>query len=129
MNLKHMLSYLLVLSFTVLSFHTNATANSVAYQTTIAPQTSYAYIEIYGKILSRKLKVKVDLGDEDEQIEEGKKLSEILTNKKSYASVLNFMATLGYELVETLDLIDISSSSGGTSGIIFIMKKVSTDLK
>ena len=85
---------------------------------------SYAYIRVEGKFLSKKLKVKVDLGDSDEQIAEGEKLSEILTNKKSYASILNHMSKIGYELVNTFDLTDNYNGSGGTSGIIYIMKKV-----
>ena len=84
---------------------------------------SYAYIRVEGKFLSKKLKVKVDLGDSDEQIAEGEKLSEILTNKKSYASILNHMSKIGYELVNTFDLTDNYNGSGGTSGIIYIMKK------
>jgi len=84
---------------------------------------SYAYIRVEGKFLSKKLKVKVDLGDSDEQIAEGEKLSDILTNKKSYASILNYMSKIGYELVNTFDLTDNYNGSGGTSGIIYIMKK------
>ncbi|WP_426791780.1 hypothetical protein [Sphingobacterium sp. WOUb80] len=83
----------------------------------------YAYIRVEGKFLSKKLKVKVDLGDSDEQIAEGEKLSEVLTNKKSYASILNYMSKIGYELVNTFDLTDNYNGSGGTSGIIYIMKK------
>ncbi|QRY60507.1 hypothetical protein [Sphingobacterium siyangense] len=61
----------------------------------------YAYIRVEGKFISKKLKVKVDLGDSDEQITEGEKLSEVLTNKKSYASILNYMSKIGYELLQT----------------------------
>lgn len=85
---------------------------------------SYAYIRVEGKFLSKKLKVRVDLGDSDEQIAEGEKLSEILTNKKSYAAILNYMSKIGYELVNTFDLTDNYNGSGGTSGIIYVMKKV-----
>ncbi|PUV24583.1 hypothetical protein [Sphingobacterium athyrii] len=84
---------------------------------------SYAYIRVEGKFLSKKLKVKVDLGDSDEQIADGEKLSEILTNKKSYAAVLNYMSKIGFELVNTFDLTDNYNGSGGTSGIIYVMKK------
>ncbi len=84
---------------------------------------SYAYIRVEGKFLSKKLKVKVDLGDSDEQIAEGEKLSEILTNKKSYAAILNYMSKIGFELVNTFDLTRSSDGSGGTSGIIYVMKK------
>ncbi|WP_312399738.1 hypothetical protein, partial [Sphingobacterium sp.] len=75
---------------------------------------SYAYIRVEGKFLSKKLKVKVDLGDSDEQIAEGEKLSEILTNKKSYAAILNYMSKIGFELVNTFDLTRSSDGSGGT---------------
>lgn len=88
---------------------------------------SYAYISIEGKLFSKKLKVIVDFGDTPEQIKAGKEFSEKLTNKKSYAAVLNYMVENEFELIETLGL-EVSSSyggtgSGGTSGIIFIMRK------
>jgi hypothetical protein len=84
---------------------------------------SYAYVSIEGKLFSKKLKVEVDLGDTPEQITEGAKYSEILTNKKSYAAVLNYMVENQFELVETLDYIYTYQGSGGTSGIVFIMRK------
>lgn len=86
-------------------------------------QVSYAYIRVEGKFLSKKLKVKVDLGDTEKQIEDGERLSDILSNKKSYASVLNYMSELGYELVNTLDLTSNYNGSGGTSGIVYVMKR------
>ena len=84
---------------------------------------SYAYISIEGKLFSKKLKVEVDFGDTPEQKLAGQEYSEILTNKKSYAAVLNYMVENQFELVETLELISSYQGSGGTSGIIFIMKK------
>ena len=51
--------------------------------------SSYAYVRIKGKAFSKKLKVEVDFGDSQEQLDKGEKFSEILTNKKSYAAVLN----------------------------------------
>lgn len=91
------------------------------------PGLSYAYISIQGKIFSKKLKVVVDFGDTPEQIKAGQQFSEILTNKKSYAAVLNYMVENYFELIDTLTLEDKSSfqgtGSGGTTGIIFIMKK------
>ena len=84
---------------------------------------SYAYISINGKLFSKKLKVAVDFGDTSEQIAEGKKYSELLTNKKSYAAVLNYMVENQFELVETVDYTSIYQGSGGTSGIVFIMRK------
>ena len=53
----------------------------------------------------------------------GKEYSEILTNKKSYAAVLNFLAENEYELVESRDNNYSFQDSGGTSGIILIMRK------
>jgi hypothetical protein len=84
---------------------------------------SYAYILIQGKIFSKKLKVEVDFGDTPDQIKAGKEYSEKLTNKKSYAAVLNYMVEQQFELVETLDYTDYAMGSGGTSGIVFIMRR------
>jgi len=84
---------------------------------------SYAYISVEGKIFSKKLNVQVDLGDTPEQMKEGKEFSEILSNKKSYAAVLNFMVDHQFELVNTFDYNFTSQGSGGTSGIVFIMRK------
>jgi hypothetical protein len=64
---------------------------------------SYAYIAIEGKLFSKKLNVSVDLGDTPEQIKAGAEYSEKLSNKKSFAAVLNFMVDNQFELVETLD--------------------------
>ena len=84
---------------------------------------SYAYILIEGKLFSKKLKVNVDFGDTPEQLKAGKEYSEKLTNKKSYAAVLNYMVESQFELVQTLDYTSNYSGSGGTSGIVFIMRK------
>jgi len=88
---------------------------------------SYACISVKGKIFSKRLKVEVDLGDTPAQIKAGQEYTEILTNKKSYAAILNYMVENEFELVDTLTLEDNGSyqgtGSGGTSGIIFIMKK------
>ncbi len=84
---------------------------------------SYAYIRIEGKLFSKKLKVDVDFGDTEEQQKAGKEYSDLLTNKKSYAAVLNYMTHNEFELVQTLDLSLSYNGSGGTSGIVFIMKK------
>ncbi|WP_448104629.1 hypothetical protein [Pedobacter panaciterrae] len=84
---------------------------------------SYAYILVEGRLFSKKLKVTVDFGDRPEQLEAGKEYSEKLTNKKSYAAVLNYMVENQFELVETLDYTSSYSGSGGTSGIVFIMRK------
>ena len=84
---------------------------------------SYAYILIQGKLFSKKLKVDVDFGDTPEQLSAGKEYSETLTNKKSYAAVLNYMVESQYELVQTLDYTDNYSGTGGTTGVVFIMRK------
>lgn len=84
---------------------------------------SYAYILVQGKMLSKKLKVEVDFGDTPEQIKAGKEYSEKLTNKKSYAAVLNYMVESEFELVETLDYTSSYEGHGGTSGVVFIMRK------
>ena len=88
---------------------------------------SYAYISIQGKAFSKKLKVEVDFGDTPEQLKAGREYSEILTNKKSYAAVLNYMAERQFELVESHDRnYVISSSTLSTStpnGFIILMRK------
>lgn len=97
-------------------------------QTAVSNQTqdraySYAYISVEGKLFSKKLKVQVDFGDTPEQISAGKEFSEILTNKKSYAAVLNYMVESQFELVETLDHLGIYQGTGETDRIVFIMRK------
>ena len=84
---------------------------------------SYAYISVQGKLFSKKLYVQVDFGDTPDKINAGKEYSEMLTDKKSYAAVLNYMVEKEFELVSTLALTENFQGSGGTSGIIFIMKK------
>jgi len=84
---------------------------------------SYAYILIEGRTFSKKLKVEVDFGDTPKQIKEGKEYSEKLANKKSYAAVLNYMVEQQFELVETLDYTEYVMGSGGTTGIVFIMRR------
>lgn len=90
---------------------------------------TYAFISVEGKFLSNKLKVTVDLGDTPEQIKAGEEFSMELSNKKSFAAILNYMVKKEFELIETNTLEDSSSydgsGNGGTSGIIFIMKKKS----
>lgn len=88
-----------------------------------AQKYAYAYIVVKGKFLSKKLKVNVDFGETEEQMKAGKEYSDFLTNKKSYAAILNHMVENHFELVETLDYMDVTDGNGGTSGIVFIMKK------
>lgn len=84
---------------------------------------SYAYVSVKGKVFSKKLKVQVDLGDSPQQIKEGEKYSNVLHNKKSYASIINYMVEDQFELVETLEFIELSNGTGGTTGIVFLMRK------
>ena len=77
-----------------------------------------------GKAFSKKLNVEVDLGDTPEQIELGKSYSEVLNNKKSYAAILNYMAEKKYELVESRDITGSYQGTGGSYGIILIMRKI-----
>ena len=114
------LTFITTISLTAFSQDVKETETKNQIQ---AQTYSYAYISIKGKAFSKKLKVEVDFGDTPEQINAGKEYSEILTNKKSYAAVLNYMAERQFELVETLRIIFKLQGSGGTAGIIFIMKK------
>lgn len=113
---------LCIISF---SFSTYAQQRTTTKTNIVYAEVTYAYIAVQGKFLSKKIKVNVDLGDSKEQIEKGEQLSERLTNKKSYAAILNYMSELGYELVNTLDLTSSTEGSGGTTGIVYVMKKVS----
>ena len=84
---------------------------------------SYAYVLVKGKAFSKKLNVEVDFGDTPDQIKIGKEYSDTLTDKKSYAAILNYMVESQFELVETLDYMNTFEGSGGTYGIAFIMRK------
>ncbi len=116
--------FILALTFIVASFEaaigqiSNASANKNQVES-----YSYAYITIEGKGFGKKLKVEVDLGDTDEQVAAGKEFSEILTNKKSFAAVLNYMSEKQYELVESRDYSMSIQGTGGTYGVVFIMRK------
>jgi len=98
-------------------------AQSPKHETVQEIKYSYTYISVEGKLFSKKLKVQVDFGDTPEQIDKGREYSEFLTNKKSYAAVLNYMVEKQFELVNTLELNTSFQGTGGTSGIVFIMKK------
>jgi len=120
--MKFILTVLFVATISLAGFSQETKKTSIG-ALTLDKKYSYAYILIQGKFLSRKLKVDVDFGDTPEQIKEGRQYSEMLTNKKSYAAILNYMVESQYELVQTLDYTDTYSGSGGTSGIVFIMRK------
>jgi len=108
-------AFAVIFTLIVLSFSNKSIAQDEQYY--------YAYLSIHGKLFSKKLNVDVDFGDTPEQIEESSKYTEILSEKKSYAAVLNYMVDLHYELVETMDYTYITQGTGGTSGIAFIMRK------
>jgi hypothetical protein len=96
-------------------------------QNTEKPQEktySYAYLSVRGHLLNtKKLIVEVDLGDTQEQINVGKEYSAYLTDKTSYAAILNYMVSKQFELVQALEQTSSYQGSGGTYCIIFIMKK------
>ncbi|EAZ80813.1 hypothetical protein [Algoriphagus machipongonensis] len=110
---NHLASIVLLVALFFISQH--STAKGFNYP--------YAFISITGDPFSDKLNVKVDFGDNPEQIIEGEKLSEILSEKTSYASVLNYMSGLGFVLVETMVTTNQHNGNGGTSGFVFIMRK------
>lgn len=118
--MKIILTMTLILSFGLTAVSQDNQETGFANQT---PAYSYAYISIVGKAMSKKLNVEVDFGDTPEQIKAGEEYSKLLTNKKSYAAVLNYMVENQYELVETLDYSLMHAGSGGTYGIVFIMRK------
>lgn len=88
---------------------------------------TYAHIQLEPGFWSSKLGVNVDLGDSEEQLEEGKRLSSILSQTRSHAAVLNYMAELGYELINTLNITSSRNGSSGSYAIVYIMKKADTD--
>jgi len=112
-NVTIILSITLVLILTLFSIKSFAQDN--AY--------SYAYVSVEGKLFSKKLKVTVDFGDSPEQLKKGKEFSKILTDKKSYAAILNYMVDKKFELVEVIDFLYTHDGTGGTSGLAFIMRK------
>jgi hypothetical protein len=120
--MRFLLTLVLLTTFSLPSFSQDVKAISEKTQSQDSTYT-YAYILIEGKLFSKKLKVNVDFGDTPEQLKAGKEYSERLTNKKSYAAVLNYMVENGFDLVQTLEYTDSYSGSGGTSGIVFIMRK------
>lgn len=113
-----------LLSMTTIVFgQENENSKNTVKNYTHQQKYTYAYIVIKGKFLSKKLKVNVDLGETEEQLKAGKEYSDFLTNKTSYAAILNHMVDNNFELVETLDYTTVASGDGGTSGIVFVMKK------
>jgi hypothetical protein len=115
--MKNIVSIIFVFLF--FAFSSNLFAQHQNYE--------YAYISVEGRLFSKKLKVVVDLGETPEQIKNGEKYSELLSGKKSYAAILNFLVESQFELIETIVLQEGSSYQGtgssGTSGVVFIMRK------
>jgi hypothetical protein len=61
---------------------------------------NFVVINVVHRTFSKKLKVNADLGDTKEQIKKSKEYLELLSNKKSVVSILNFMDVNDFELVE-----------------------------
>lgn len=118
---KYILIFTIITTFSSTAFSQKYPENKI--ENTEPATYSYAYVRVQGKAFSKKLKVDVDFGDTPEQLKVGEEYSDILTNKKSYAAVLNYMAENGFELIQTLELTSSYQGSGGTSGVVFIMKK------
>lgn len=128
--MKKLTLLVFLLSITTIIFGQETVETKTAIETPSQHQKyTYAYIVIKGKFLSKKLKVNVDLGETEEQLKAGKEYSDFLTNKTSYAAILNHMVDNNFELVETLDYTTVTSGDGGTSGIVFVMKKKSEKRK
>ena len=83
----------------------------------------YAFVTVEDREFSKKLKVKVDLGDTSKQIKKGEEFSTSLNKIKSHASILNFMGSHKFELIETKEMSASYQGSGGSNGIVFIMRK------
>lgn len=122
-NMKKFALLIFLVSMTTIVFGQEATNKPISENQNDFKKYTYAYIVIKGKFLSKKLKVNVDFGETEEQIKAGKEYSDFLTNKTSYAAILNHMVENNFELVETLDYTAVTAGEGGTTGIVFIMKK------
>lgn len=127
--MKKLTLLVLLISMTTIVFGQKNTTKPDRENQSDFQKYTYAYIVIKGKFLSKKLKVNVDFGETEEQLKAGKEYSDFLTNKTSYASILNHMVENNFELGETLDYTDVTSGTGGTTGIVFIMKKKVTNEK
>ena len=109
---KLALTILLVLMLTALS--NEICAQDQPYE--------YVYVSVNGKSFSKRLKVKVDFGDREEEINKGKDYSKLLSDKKSYVGILNYMVENEFELVESF--VNYSTvGSDDTAGIVFLMRK------
>ncbi|TCC98960.1 hypothetical protein [Pedobacter psychroterrae] len=120
--MRMILTILFITVFSISSFSQTVESTNTTSQAKEKVH-SYAYILIKGKVFSKKLKVSVDFGDTPEQLKAGEEYSQKLTDKKSYAAILNYMVENQFELVSTLDYTNTDGGSGGTSGIVFIMRR------
>lgn len=118
--MRMILTFTFIAAICMTSFSQDVQKTEIKNQ---AQSYSYAYIEVEGKSFSKKLKVDVDFGEMPEQIELGKEYSGILTNKKSYAAILNYMSGRQFELVETRDNTYMYNGTVRIDGIVFIMRK------
>lgn len=113
--------------YTILLFVSSQTlAKEITYKVPVIEpiHTSYISIIIKDKAFSKKFNITIDMGESEEQIEGAKVLQKILSEMKSKISILNYMAEIGYELVNTINLTKISD--GDTSHLEtyeFIFKK------
>lgn len=83
----------------------------------------YAYISVQGRSFSKKLVVYVDLGQKTKELETAKKYSPSLSQFKSYASVLNAMDLIGYELVDSESTAFSYQGTGGSYEMIYLFRK------
>lgn len=115
--------YLLIIFLALFSVNASAQEKITNDVQVTNAKYSYIYVRVQDKLFTSKLIVNVDFGDSPKQIEEGKKLSKILNNKKSHAAIINSLSELGYELVNTVGLPGIESSTNGNFVILYLLKK------
>lgn len=84
---------------------------------------NYAVVTVKDGSFSKKKNVEVDLGDTPNQLKQGEEFSESLNKSKSHAAILNFMSAHKYVLVETKTVSASYNGSGGSYGVVFIMRK------
>lgn len=84
---------------------------------------TYAVVTVKDGSFTKKKNVEVDLGDSPLQIKQGEEFSESLNKSKSHAAILNFMSSHKYVLVETKTVSASYNGSGGSYGVVFIMRK------
>lgn len=118
-NLGFILSLVLITSAKCIAFAQDEKEVDI---NEIKARYTYAYIFILGKPF-KKLKVEVDLGDTPEQIKLASEYAEVLSSKLSYSAILNYMSENGYEFIESRSDMFSFQGTGGSNGIIFIMRK------